>query len=58
MQIPIIDSRIVIERPIGILRESGERGMSVNLQVEAFIAVSGGRVLSSLDELVAALRAA
>ena len=43
------------------LRSSGEPGMRVNLQVEAFIALSGGWIASSLDELVerlAALRAA
>jgi len=42
------------------LRASGEPGMRVNLQVEAFIALSGGFVAGSLDELVerlAALRA-
>jgi nucleoside 2-deoxyribosyltransferase len=37
------------------LRQSGEAGMSVNLQVEAFIAASGGRIAGSLDELLAAL---
>jgi nucleoside 2-deoxyribosyltransferase len=36
-------------------RQSGEVGMSVNLQVEGFIAQSGGTVVSTLDELVAAL---
>jgi len=43
------------------LRASGEPGMRVNLQVEAFIALSGGFIAASLDELVgrlAALRAA
>lgn len=39
------------------LRSSGEPGMSVNLQVEAFIVLSGGFVASSLDELVARLQA-
>ncbi|MBJ7331113.1 MAG: nucleoside 2-deoxyribosyltransferase [Solirubrobacteraceae bacterium] len=37
------------------LRQSGEPGMVVNLQVEAFIVESGGRVVDSLDALVAAL---
>jgi nucleoside 2-deoxyribosyltransferase len=37
------------------LRQSGEAGMSVNLQVEGFIVQSGGLVVSSLDELVRAL---
>jgi nucleoside 2-deoxyribosyltransferase len=37
-------------------RESGEEGVAVNLQVEYFIAASGGVVARSLDELVAALR--
>jgi nucleoside 2-deoxyribosyltransferase len=43
------------------LRASGEPGMSVNLQLEAFVTLSGGFVARSLDELVtglAALRAA
>ena len=39
------------------LRASGEPGMTVNLQVESFIALSGGFVTRSLDELVARLRA-
>jgi nucleoside 2-deoxyribosyltransferase len=39
------------------LRQSGEPGARVNLQVEAFIAASGGRIVDTLDELVAALRA-
>lgn len=38
------------------LRSSGEPGMSVNLQVEAFIVLSGGFVARSLKELVARLR--
>ena len=37
------------------LRQSGEEGVAVNLQVEAFIAGSGGLIARSLDELVAAL---
>lgn len=43
------------------LRASGEPGMHVNLQLEAFIVLSGGFVARSLDELaerLAALRAA
>jgi nucleoside 2-deoxyribosyltransferase len=38
------------------LRSAGEEGMEVNLQVEATIAHSGGRVVGSLDALVAVLR--
>jgi nucleoside 2-deoxyribosyltransferase len=38
------------------LRQAGEPGMAVNLQVEAFIHESGGTIAASLDELVAALR--
>lgn len=37
------------------LRSSGEPGMVVNLQVEAFVALSGGFVVRSLDELLSAL---
>jgi nucleoside 2-deoxyribosyltransferase len=37
------------------LRQSGEPGIAVNLQVQAFIEHSGGRVVGSLEELVAAL---
>jgi nucleoside 2-deoxyribosyltransferase len=43
------------------LRASGEPGMRVNLQLEAFIVLSGGFIAGSLDELVtrlAQLRAA
>lgn len=40
------------------LRQSGELGVAVNLQVEAFILESGGRIVGSLDELVRALAAA
>ena len=43
------------------LRASGEPGMRVNLQLEAFVALSGGFIAASLNELVerlAALRAA
>jgi hypothetical protein len=37
------------------LRQSGEHGVSVNLQVEHFVVASGGALCSSLDELVAVL---
>lgn len=37
------------------LRQSGEVGVAVNLQVEAFVLESGGRIVDSLDELVRAL---
>lgn len=40
------------------LRESGDVGMAVNLQVETFILESGGRISSSLDGLIEDLRAA
>jgi nucleoside 2-deoxyribosyltransferase len=40
------------------LRESGEPGAAVNLQVEYFVTESGGAVVRSLDELVAALATA
>ncbi len=36
-------------------RQSGEPGVAVNLQVEAFIVDSGGMIAATLDELVAAL---
>ena len=39
------------------LRSSGEPGMSVNLQLEAFVVLSGGFVAGSLDELLARLAA-
>jgi len=39
------------------LRQSGEPGIPVNLQVQAFIEASGGRVVSSLEALVSALAA-
>jgi nucleoside 2-deoxyribosyltransferase len=39
------------------LRSSGEPGMAVNLQVEAFIVLSGGFVARSLDDLVGRLAA-
>jgi nucleoside 2-deoxyribosyltransferase len=38
------------------LRRAGEEAMAVNLQVEATIEATGGRVVASLDALVAALR--
>ncbi len=38
------------------LRLTGEEGVRVNLQVEAFVTESGGRVVASLAELVAALQ--
>ena len=38
------------------LRESGEPGVRVNLQVEHFVVASGGGIHSSLEELVEALR--
>jgi nucleoside 2-deoxyribosyltransferase len=37
------------------LREAGEPGMALNLQVEAFIVQSGGAIVSTLDDLVARL---
>jgi nucleoside 2-deoxyribosyltransferase len=37
------------------LRQSGEAGVSVNLQVESFIVESGGRIVSTLGDLVDAL---
>lgn len=37
------------------VRQAGEPGMAVNLQVESFIHESGGTIAASLDELVAAL---
>ena len=37
------------------LRQAGEPGVAVNLQVEAFVELSGGRICSSLEELVYAL---
>ena len=40
------------------LRQSGEAGAHVNLQVEAFIVASGGHIVGSLEALVDALRAA
>jgi hypothetical protein len=40
------------------LRQAGEPGVRVNLQVEHFVVASGGSLCSSLEELVAALREA
>jgi hypothetical protein len=40
------------------MRENGEPGVSVNLQVEHFLVASGGSLCTSLDELVGALAAA
>jgi nucleoside 2-deoxyribosyltransferase len=37
------------------LRQSGEPGVALNLQVESFVVASGGRMAGSLEELVAAL---
>jgi nucleoside 2-deoxyribosyltransferase len=37
------------------LRRSGEPGMQINLQLEAFIVLSGGFITGSLDELVGRL---
>lgn len=36
-------------------RDSGEPGARINLQVEAFVAESGGLIVSTLEELVAVL---
>ena len=40
------------------LRQSGEPGVAVNLQVEAFILQSGGHIAASLEALVRALAGA
>ncbi len=37
------------------LRENGEAGVAVNLQVVSFIAESGGQIAGSLEELIALL---
>jgi hypothetical protein len=37
------------------IRQAGEAGAVVNLQVEYFIRVTGGRIVSSLDEALALL---
>lgn len=39
-------------------RETGEPGAVVNLQLESFIVMSGGRIAKSLDEMLGALREA
>jgi nucleoside 2-deoxyribosyltransferase len=39
------------------MRQSGEPGVAVNLQVETFVVDSGGAMYATLEELVAALRA-
>ncbi|HXS35042.1 MAG TPA: nucleoside 2-deoxyribosyltransferase [Solirubrobacterales bacterium] len=39
-------------------RQSGERGATVNLQVESFLIASGGGIADSLDALIADLRRA
>jgi hypothetical protein len=38
------------------LRQTGEAGVAVNLQVEAFILDSGGEIVATLQELLEALR--
>lgn len=38
------------------LRQAGEPGVALNLQVESLIVASGGEVVGSLDALVAALK--
>lgn len=40
------------------MRQSGEPGVSVNLQVEHFVVASGGALCGSLEQLVGQLRAA
>jgi nucleoside 2-deoxyribosyltransferase len=39
------------------MRQSGEPGVAVNLQVETFVVDSGGAMCATLEQLVAALRA-
>jgi nucleoside 2-deoxyribosyltransferase len=39
-------------------RQTGERGARINLQVEAFLVMSGGSIANSLDDLIVALRQA
>jgi nucleoside 2-deoxyribosyltransferase len=39
-------------------RQSGERGATINLQVEAFIFLSGGEITSTLKDLVKQLKSA
>lgn len=36
-------------------RQAGEEGVAVNLQVETFVIASGGKIVGSLEDLVAAL---
>jgi nucleoside 2-deoxyribosyltransferase len=38
------------------LRQSGEPGVAVNLQVEYFVVASGGSIATSLEELISTLR--
>ena len=38
------------------LRQSGEPGVAVNLQVQTFVVESGGAMVATLEELLAALR--
>lgn len=38
------------------LRQAGEQGVAVNLQVEAFIVSSGGAIVTTLEDLVDVLR--
>lgn len=40
------------------LRQIGEAGSPVNLQIQAFVAESGGAIVTSLEELVTLLRVA
>jgi nucleoside 2-deoxyribosyltransferase len=40
------------------IRQAGEEGVTVNLQVESFVVASGGLIVSTLDQLVDALRQA
>ncbi len=40
------------------LRQAGEEGITVNLQVETFVVDSGGEIAATLDDLVEALRLA
>jgi nucleoside 2-deoxyribosyltransferase len=37
-------------------RQAGEEGVAVNLQVETFVIGSGGTIVASLEDLIAALR--
>lgn len=37
-------------------RQAGEEGVAVNLQLETFIVGSGGKIVASLEDLIAALR--